>query len=70
MTEQIAIISGNIHVDARGSIKFINDFDMTAIKRFYIIENADTNEPVPPVIKRILSLNIHYLISFFNAVTE
>ena len=43
MTEQIAIISGNIHVDARGSIKFINDFDMTAIKRFYIIENADTN---------------------------
>lgn len=43
MAEQITIISGNIHVDDRGSIKFVNDFGMTAIKRFYIIENADTN---------------------------
>ena len=26
----------------RGSIRFVNDFDMTAVKRFYIIENKDT----------------------------
>src|SRR5690606_8100734 len=43
MVGDIKIISGGSHLDSRGSIEFVNDFDMTAVKRFYIIENADTD---------------------------
>lgn len=32
---------GGIHQDQRGEIIFFNDFDMSAIKRFYQISNAD-----------------------------
>lgn len=35
-------IIGGIAKDARGQIRFVNDFDMSIIKRFYIIKNADT----------------------------
>lgn len=35
-------IKGGIASDQRGSIKFVNDFDMSLVKRFYIIKNADT----------------------------
>src|SRR5690606_23447518 len=35
-------IHGGIAEDHRGSIRFVNDFDMAAVKRFYIIENKDT----------------------------
>ena len=42
MIDDINIISGGIHCDARGSIEFVNDFDMSQVKRFYIIENNDT----------------------------
>lgn len=38
----ITSIKGGIAADHRGSIRFVNDFDMTQVKRFYIIENADT----------------------------
>lgn len=38
----INTIPGGIAEDHRGSIRFVNDFDMTAVKRFYIIENKDT----------------------------
>ncbi|MFD2598069.1 hypothetical protein ACFSQ3_03810 [Sphingobacterium corticis] len=33
---------GGIAQDTRGQIRFVNDFDMTAVKRFYLIKNADT----------------------------
>src|SRR5690606_28809821 len=35
-------IMGGIAEDHRGSIRFVNEFDMSAVKRFYIIENKDT----------------------------
>jgi len=35
-------IQGGIAKDHRGQIRFVNDFDMTQVKRFYIIKNADT----------------------------
>ena len=41
MIDDINIISGGIHSDARGSIEFVNDFDMSPIKRFYIIKHND-----------------------------
>lgn len=34
------IIKGGAVTDLRGIIRFVNDFDMGLIKRFYIIENA------------------------------
>src|SRR5690606_4638809 len=40
--EEIATIQGGIAEDHRGSIRFVNEFDMTNVKRFYIIENKDT----------------------------
>lgn len=38
----ITSIKGGIAQDERGGIRFVNDFDMTPIKRFYIIKNTDT----------------------------
>lgn len=38
----ITSIQGGIAQDERGAIRFVNDFDMTPIKRFYIIKNVDT----------------------------
>lgn len=35
-------IIGGVAKDHRGQIRFVNDFDMTQVKRFYIIKNADT----------------------------
>lgn len=37
------IISGGSHTDTRGKITFFNDFDMSQVKRFYIIENVDVD---------------------------
>ncbi len=39
--EGIGITQGGIAEDHRGHIRFVNDFDMTEVKRFYIIENKD-----------------------------
>lgn len=36
-------ILGGIAKDHRGQIRFVNDFDMSLVKRFYIIQNADTS---------------------------
>ena len=36
------IIIGNQHTDHRGTLSFINDFDMAPIKRMYIIKHPDT----------------------------
>lgn len=38
----INFIQGGVAADHRGQIRFVNDFDMTQVKRFYIITNADT----------------------------
>lgn len=37
------ITKGNSHLDVRGRLFFNNDFDATAIKRIYLIENKDIN---------------------------
>jgi dTDP-4-dehydrorhamnose 3,5-epimerase-like enzyme len=33
------LIKGNIHSDNRGSLKYNNDFNLSQVKRIYIIEN-------------------------------
>lgn len=37
------LIQGNIHTDERGILKFMNELDMSVIKRFYTIQNANTD---------------------------
>jgi len=37
----VRVINGGRHCDARGSLRFCNDFDMTEVKRFYTIANSD-----------------------------
>lgn len=39
------LISGGVHFDARGILRFCNDFDMSAVKRFYTIANS-VEQPV------------------------
>lgn len=36
------LLKGNISRDSRGSVSYINSFDFTGVKRFYVVENADT----------------------------
>lgn len=38
----IDFIVGGVAKDDRGQIRFVNDFDMSLVKRFYIIKNANT----------------------------
>lgn len=40
--EELSFIQGGIAKDERGQIRFVNEFDMSLVKRFYIIKNADT----------------------------
>ena len=42
MEKLFHIIKGGEHEDARGNLIFFNDFDMKAVKRFYIIAHPDT----------------------------
>lgn len=35
------LIHGGQHTDHRGTITFLNDFDMSQVKRLYIIQNKD-----------------------------
>ena len=37
----VKTILGGIAKDFRGQIRFVNDFDMSLVKRFYIIKNKD-----------------------------
>lgn len=39
---ELSIIQGGVAKDQRGQIRFVNEFDMSLVKRFYIIKNADT----------------------------
>ena len=34
------LILGGTHADARGALRFCNDFDMSTVKRFYTIANS------------------------------
>lgn len=42
MLAELQFIKGGVAKDQRGQIRFVNDFDMSLVKRFYIIKNADT----------------------------
>jgi len=39
---EVLIIEGGKHEDARGKLIFFNDFDMSRVRRFYMIEHPDT----------------------------
>ena len=39
------LIQGGTYTDARGEVRFCNDFDMSAVKRFYTIANR-AEQPV------------------------
>lgn len=41
LNSDIEWIKGGIAKDDRGQIRFVNGFDMSAVKRFYIIRNSD-----------------------------
>lgn len=41
--ENVKKIRGGVAEDHRGRIRFVNDFDMASVKRFYIIKNSDTD---------------------------
>jgi dTDP-4-dehydrorhamnose 3,5-epimerase len=38
--DQPKIITGDLHADARGTVRFINDFNMSLVVRLYSIEPA------------------------------
>jgi dTDP-4-dehydrorhamnose 3,5-epimerase len=38
-TDSVHLIAGAAHVDDRGFVSFVNDFDFTGVKRFYMVEN-------------------------------
>jgi len=40
--KELSFIQGGVAKDERGQIRFVNEFDMSLVKRFYIIKNADT----------------------------
>ena len=37
------IINGNSYTDARGTLRFVNDFNFNGVKRFYSIHHSNTN---------------------------
>jgi dTDP-4-dehydrorhamnose 3,5-epimerase len=43
MVDVDKVILGGQYMDERGTISFVNDFDMTVIKRFYILQHPDIN---------------------------
>lgn len=43
MEKDVQIISGGAFEDERGKIIFCNEFDLSEVKRFYLIEHPDTN---------------------------
>jgi len=36
---ELNLISGGVAVDDRGKLQFCNDFDMAAVRRFYVVSN-------------------------------
>lgn len=43
MKEMPNIITGGSFTDARGTLYFVNDFDLLPVRRFYIIDHPDTS---------------------------
>lgn len=41
LSKDYELITGGISKDTRGQIRYVNDFDMAPVKRFYIIKNKD-----------------------------
>lgn len=41
--KKIEFLEGGIFTDARGQIRYVNDFDFKGVKRFYVIEHPDTS---------------------------
>lgn len=39
MSDSVKILTGGIAVDDRGSLRFVNDFDFSGVKRFYQVQN-------------------------------
>lgn len=39
------LIEGGLHVDVRGSIAFVNDFDFQGVDRFYVVRSHRSQEP-------------------------
>jgi dTDP-4-dehydrorhamnose 3,5-epimerase len=39
MANGVRVITGAAHVDDRGVVTFVNDFDFARVKRFYMVEN-------------------------------
>lgn len=39
MTEPVRVIKGGSATDDRGSLRFVNDFDFSGVKRFYQVQN-------------------------------
>ena len=39
---QVKVYQGDVAVDDRGSLSFVNDFDFSGVKRFYQVKNLDT----------------------------
>jgi len=37
--DDIKLINGGLAVDDRGTVSFVNDFNLEGVKRFYIVEN-------------------------------
>lgn len=37
---EVRLIKGGRHADARGSLRFCNDFDLSEVKRFYTVSNS------------------------------
>lgn len=37
----VEILEGNVFVDDRGNVRFVNDFDFDNVKRFYQVENHE-----------------------------
>lgn len=43
MSMDAKLIQGGNYQDARGQLSFCNDFDMSEVRRFYMVENANTS---------------------------
>ena len=39
----VSLISGNKHIDSRGIVSFFNDFKMSNVMRFYVVEHPNMN---------------------------
>ena len=37
----VKVMNGGVAVDDRGQLSFVNDFDFTDVKRFYMVENHE-----------------------------